>query len=65
MLSHLSKMEKYKESFEKNFSVYLFKIKNEERKCECLFVNHYPTLVPKIFKYKAHKMVVVTGRVME
>lgn len=65
MLSHLSKMEKYKKSIYRNFSIYLFKIKNEERKCKCLFVNLYPTLMTKIFKYKTHKMVVVTGRMME
>lgn len=65
MLSHLSKMEIYKKSFERNLSIYLFKIRNEERKCKCLFFNLYPTLMPKIFKYKTHKMVVVTGRMME
>lgn len=65
MLSHLSKMEKYKKSFERNFRIYVFKIKDEERKCRCLFVNLYPTLMPKIFRYKTHKMVVVAGRMME
>lgn len=65
MLSHLSKMEKYKKSFERHFSIYVFKIKNEERKCKCLFVNLYPTLMSKIFKYKTYKMVVVAGRMME
>lgn len=65
MLSHLSKMEKYKRALREIFSIYLFKIKNEEGKCKRLFVNLYPTLMPKIFKYKAHKMVVVTGRVIE
>lgn len=64
MLSHLSKMEKYKKSFERNFSIYLFKMKNE-RICKSLFVNLYPPLMPKIFKYKTPKMVVVTGRMME
>lgn len=65
MLSHLSKMEKYTKSFERNFSIYLFKMKNEERKCKYLFVNLYPILMPKILKYNTHKMVVVTGRMME
>lgn len=32
LLSHLSKMEKYKKSFERYF-IYLFKIKTHERKC--------------------------------
>lgn len=41
MLSHLSKMEKYKKSFERDFSIYLFKMKNEERKCKYLFVNSH------------------------
>lgn len=41
MLSHLSKMEKYKKSFERDFSIYLFKMKNEKRKCKYLFVNSH------------------------
>lgn len=62
LLSHLSKMERYENSFEIDL-IDLFKITHHERKL-CFFAYLCSTPMSTIFKYKTNKMVVITERMM-